>query len=186
MAKTMAETYWWLGPTIAAFAACLIVWFNYGRQRIRAYRMQWPFRAYLTVAPHRPDGLLYELAVPPNQDVEIQLRIYPRFHYTQFLLIFGFQGDQTKRPQPLKVLNTFIKEGKRREQSPVTDENHYIDHSDNYHIRDRSERIHPNCYALGFMVRTRAPGRYPVCLETITDCGEGKPLTPLVLVVEKT
>jgi hypothetical protein len=85
-------------------------------------------------------------------------------HYRQELLIFGF-GGYTQRPQPFKVLNTYIKVGQRREQSPSDNRNHSIDHKDRYHIREPIEFTKPNHYAYGFMVRTHEPGRFPVIME---------------------
>jgi hypothetical protein len=100
-------------------------------------------------------------------------------------LIFGFKGDLSKKPELLKVFNTFIAKGKRREQSPETDENHYIDYNGSYHIRELAEIVQPTTYAYGFMIRTRTPGRYPVVLILRTDCGEAVPSTDLFLVVEE-
>jgi integrase len=53
--------------------------------------------------------------------------------------VFGFAGS-TQRPQPLKFLNSFIKEGKRREMSPADNRDHYISHKDRYHIKESVER----------------------------------------------
>ena len=115
----------------------------------------------------------------------MQLRMTPRFHFKQYEVVFGFLGNQSARPLPIKVVNTFIAQGLRREQSPDDTETHSISHKGNYHIMETRERTKPNVYAYGFLVRTREPGRYPIRFELITDCGEGKPVEPLVLVVEE-
>jgi hypothetical protein len=81
-------------------------------------------------------------------------------------------------------LNTFIKKGLRRNQSPETDDNQYIDYHDHYHIHDEGERVTPNVYAYGFVVQTKTPGSYPVVIQIITDCGEAVPAKRLSLVVE--
>jgi hypothetical protein len=180
-----AEKFWWLAPSVAGFAAILVIWFNWGQHKIRAFRARRPFEAFLTIAPEKGrDSWCHELHVPPNTEIAIQLRIRPRLHYRQLSFAIGFGGIEADRPRPIKVLNTFIKEGLRREQSPADNENHYIDYNNWYHIRDEVERIRPNFYAYGFLVQTKKPGRYPVLVEIITDCGEGKPSKELHLIVE--
>jgi hypothetical protein len=99
-------------------------------------------------------------------------------------LIFGFQGDRGRRPLPIKVRNTFIKEGQTREQSPATTSTHYIDYNDAYHIRETVERTAPNVTAYGFVIKTRAPGRYPIYVRAITDGGESSAVEDLFLNVE--
>jgi hypothetical protein len=86
---------------------------------------------------------------------------------------------------PLSVRNAFIKDGLTREQSPKTSSSHYIDHGDCYHIKEAVERTKPNYYNYGFIVKTKTPGRYPVILEAVTDCGEAKPKEGLTLIVEE-
>jgi hypothetical protein len=179
-----AEKYWWLGPLLAGVAACLVIWFNWGQHRVRMLRIRRPFDAFLTIAPEAQGSECHELHVPPNADVFLQLRLHPRFPYKQLEFVFGFEGAKDSRPRALKVVNTFIKKGKRREQSPDDNESHYIDLNDNYHIRETAERTKPNCHAQGFLVRTKDPGRYPIRLEIITDCGESFPKRELFLIVE--
>jgi hypothetical protein len=138
----------------------------------------------MLIAPEagKPESL--EVRAPANTQISLQLRIRPRLHYRQLELLFGFRGDASCRPFPLQVQNTYIKHGKKREQSPDTNSDHYIDHEDFYHIKEQSERTFPNVYTIGFLVQTREPGRYPVLLEAITDCGEAKAKKQMTLIVE--
>jgi hypothetical protein len=144
--------------------------------------MKRPFKVHFTT-PEGTDAF-WEMHWPSNSEVLVQLRIAPRFHYTQHELIFGFMGKQSTRPYPVSVVNTFIKKGLRREQSPDCDETHAIDYKDNYHIKETKEYTHPNVYTIGFLVRTREPGRYPIRMEVITDCGEGAPAQELIFIIE--
>jgi hypothetical protein len=129
----------------------------------------------LSYASHSPDEC-NDLRIPAHTgEVFIHLRIRPRIQYRQTEILFGFDGDRSKRPLPLSVLNTFIKKGFNREQNPEKNSNHYIDQDNHYHIVTTVDRPPPNVQALGFVVQTREPGRYPVVLEVITDCGEAKP-----------
>jgi hypothetical protein len=99
--------------------------------------------------------------------------------------LFGFDGDASKRPMPQSVFNAFIKKGINREQNPEKNTNHYIDAHNHYHIVQTVDRSPPNVQALGFVVQTRDPGRYPVVLEIITDCGEAKSFIKLHVIVNE-
>ena len=87
--------------------------------------------------------------------------------------MFGFGGDESARPFPTRV-----------EQSPADTASHFIDYDDRYHIREQVERTKANVYTYGYAVQTRAPGRYPIVIEAITDYGNGKPANKLILKVE--
>jgi hypothetical protein len=180
---TPAERYWWLAPSVAGFAALLVIWFNWGQHKIRAWRLRRPFNVHLTTA-EKGSEVFYEMHWPKDSEVLIQLRIKPRLHFTRHELIFGFLGDRSSRPVPIKAVNTFVKRGVRREQSPEENEQHVLDHNDNYHIAEKREWTRPNTYTVGFLVQTRRPGRYPMRLELITDGGESIPVEELVLIVE--
>jgi hypothetical protein len=182
---TNAEKYWWLGPLIAGIAACLVIWFNWGQYRVRRWRLRNAFDAFLAVVPEKgEEGRLTELAVPAHSEFAIQLRIRPKFNFRQNNFMFGFDGDPSKKPRPLMVLNTFIKEGSGREQSPGNNERHHLDYGDYYHIEGERERISPTFYAMGFVVQTREPGTHPVRIEINTGFGEAKTKQKLLLIVE--
>jgi hypothetical protein len=144
--------------------------------------MRRPFHVHFTTAEGTSN--FHELHWPPNSEALVQTRMAPRLHYRQHEIVFGFIGDKSTRPLPLSVVNTFIARGKRRTQSPEDDEAHAVDHNDNYHVKETRECTRPNVYTLGFRVQTRQPGRYPVRLEVITECGEGKPVEELIFIVE--
>jgi hypothetical protein len=182
---TPAERYWWLAPSVAAIAACLVFWVNWCRPYLREQRMKRPFRA-LMVGPPRPigDRMVNELTAPPDSEFSIQMSIVPRIDYEQHDVVFGFFGDQEHRPIPIRGFNEFIKTGKRRDQSPENNENHFIDENDNYHIRETRTLTKGNAYRAGYLVQTREPGCYPIRLEVITECGDGCSMNGLFLIVE--
>jgi hypothetical protein len=182
MALATHERFWWLGAAVSGLAFLAVIWFQWGRDWVRTLRMRRPFTVHFT----DPEGhnAFWEMYWPADSEVLVQLRIAPKLHYTQHELIFGFVGDQRTRPFPVSVINTFIKIGKHRTQSPKYDDGHSISHRDNYHIKETRQYTYPNVYTIGFLVRTRKPGRYPIRLEVITDCGEGKPVKELVFIVE--
>jgi len=178
---TPAEQFWWLGPSVAGIAACLVLWFNWGQHKVRNLRMLKPCRVDL-VGPGNTK--VRELHAPPNAEFSVQLRVWPVLKYQQHTIAFGFIGHPDKKPVPLKAVNEFIKIGKRREQSPETNENHMLDIHDHYQIREDRHLSPPNNYTYGFLVRTREPGTYPILLEMITDSGEGRPRNSLWLTVD--
>jgi hypothetical protein len=184
-AITASQQFWWIAPVLTGVTILLLLWFNSGRNRLRTWQMKRGFEARLAMGTEKKEiGWCQELYVPPSRELSIQIRIDPRFSYRQHGLIFGFRGTASEKPEPLSVLNTFIAKGRRREQSPDTDENHSIDYNGSYHIREVKEIVKPTTYAYGFKVRTRTPGRYPVVLIVLTDSGEAVPRTDLFLVVE--
>jgi hypothetical protein len=181
---TAAQEYWWLAPSISALALAAILWFNFGQQKVRQWRLKRPFNACLCHGPEQADEF-WVLHVPPHSEVMVQVRIRPRIAYRQLEIVFGFYGDRSKRPFPKRALNTFINEGMNREPSPATNPNYYIDQDDHYHITTPAERTPPHTYVMGFIVQTNEPGRYPVLLGVFTDCGEANPDNDLYVVVEE-
>ena len=180
-----AQQYWFLAPLFSFLALACVLWLNWGRPRLREWRMKAPFDAFLTLYPEAGrETWTRELHVPPSTKVELQVRMETKLHHTQYELIFGFEGNKGDKPDVTGVVNHFIVQGQNREQAPGTTPSNYIDYRGHYHIKERNERTKPNCYASGFKIVTRKPGRYPVHLRVITDCGDGGPSTPLVLVVE--
>jgi hypothetical protein len=185
MVMTAAQQYWWLAPAISALALVAIIWFQWGQHRARAYRLKRPFSAMLLYETNSPDEF-QTLHLPPHKDeVTIHLRIRPRVSYRQTEIVFGFDGDPSKRPLPHRVLNEFIKKGFNREQDPDKNQSHYIDVHNHYHIVTTVDRSPPNVQAIGFVVQTRDPGRYPVVFEKIIDCGEAKSFINLYVIVDE-
>lgn len=159
----------------------LILWINWGRPWWRKRRMRRPFAAYFGSGAR--SEWARELRVPAHAEIDIQLWLEPRLHYTQHEIVFGFDGLPGDRPEPLRVHNSSIKVGLAKYQTPREDPGHYIDEKDAYHIRSTAERTPGNTYTLGFIVKTNSPGRYSVVLYVISDVGESRPTKPLFLVV---
>jgi hypothetical protein len=166
---------------LGALTVFLIVWINWGRPWRRKRRMNRPF--FASFGESDRSKWTHELQVPADSEVDVQLRIEPKLHYTQHEIVFGFEGEPGCRPEPLRTSNTFIKVGKSKYQDPREERTHYIDAKDAYHIQSTHERTAGNTYTLGFIVKTHRPGRYPVRLVVISDAGESLPKKPLVLIV---
>jgi hypothetical protein len=184
-AMTAAQQYWWLAPTVSALALIAIIWFQWGQHKVRAYRLRRPFSAVLLRGSNDYEEY-NKLRLPAHKDeVIIHLRVRPRVSYRQTEIVFGFDGDPLKRPLPHRVLNEFIKKGFNREQDPDKNQNHYIDLHNHYHIVATVDRSPPNVQALGFVIQTRDPGRYPIVFEKIIDCGEAQSFIKLHAIVDE-
>ena len=177
---------WLQGISIGLSTAVLgvVLWVNFGRDAWRSRKMRRPFEARFKAAGAGDPPTCTELRVPANSEVQIDFRILPRLHYVQNEMVVGFEGEASQRPVVKSVSNLFVKEGAMRKRAPATNERHYIDYDDNYHIGERLNRIKGNHYAIGFLVETKGPGRFPVRIEAVTDDGEGKAYNRLTLVVE--
>ena len=160
-----------------------VLWFNWGQHRVRRWRMKRPFDLYFG-GDTRAEWA-HEARVPPREDVLVDLRLEPRLNYKELEVLFGFEGDPNTRPLPIRVHNQFVKVGKMKFQKPGVEPGHYIDTKDAYHIQRPRDRTVGETWAIGFVVRTRAPGRYPVRFLLTSDGGEGRPRTPLTLIVEE-
>lgn len=168
-----------------ALSSCIliaIIWINVVRPRLRQRQMKTPFTAYFRTGGNEK---LTELHVPANRSIDIQINREPHLHYTEYELIFGFKGPLDKRPYAQTAKNLFIKRGQFKEGSPDTDDRHYIDTKDAYHITQQRKLTKGNTFTIGFTVQTREPGRYPVRLRAITEAGEGRPRKELVLIVDE-
>jgi hypothetical protein len=158
---TASQVFWWLAPLIS-FCTLAVIWFNWGRHRIRALRLRRPFNAVLAHDADKPDEY-WEIHVPAQSEVMVQVRIRPRTAYKQLEMVFGFFGDVSKRPEPRRVLNTFIKRGVNREPSVDSNPNHYIDQDGYYHITTPTDRTPEHTYVMGYIVQPKEPVGIPFC-----------------------
>jgi hypothetical protein len=177
------QEYWYLAPLLAGLGFVAVLWFNWLG---RAWRMERGINVHMALGPDcKGTTFQSELHVPPNAELSIQLRLRPSFHYSQSEFIFGFKSDDLDaKPEILSYLNTFIKRGQRQSQSPETHEHHSVDYNGSYHIKESRDLVKTTTYSYGFVIKTRRPGRYPVVVIAITDCGEAVPKEPMFLNVE--
>lgn len=169
------------GLVLSALILAIIAWANLIAPWRRRHRMKTPFKAYFrTDNGAKP----MELHVRANAGVIVQINREPRLHYTEHEIVLGFEGLPDERPFATAAVNLFMKRGQMKRRAPDTDERHYIDDKDAYHIRETRELTRGNCYSSGFEVQTRVPGRFPLRLLSLTDAGEGRPQQQLVLVVD--
>jgi hypothetical protein len=148
-----------------------VVWFGWGQHRVRAVKLKRPFDAYLCYSPDDADEF-WDLHVPANSHVMVQVRIRPTIAYRQAEIIFGFYGDREKRPRPWRVLNRFIQIGINRQQDPYKNPTNYIDNDNHYHIVTTADRSPGNTQTVEFVVETKQAGKFPVLLGVITDSSE--------------
>jgi len=158
----------------------VLIWKQVANPWVRERQMKEPYNAYF----RRDDSGSgpSELNVPAHSTVQIQVNRHVTVTHTEHELIFGFEGGA--KPLPQSWRNIFVSVGRTSAVDPKESETHSIDDKGNYHIKEDHTRVQGNDYTAGFMVQTRAPGRYPIRLVTISDAGESRPSNQLALVVQ--
>ena len=173
----MGDFWWWLA-LVPAFAFAAFCWVNFIRPRHRHWGLRRPVHAHFTIRdsgqsisgrdvskgdPHR----VRKLTLPSNRIKEIEIGLVPKFPIYVAQIVLGF-GQSNDAPVVQKRIFQYVESGAR----PST-ENDYTDVNGSYHARlDRRYNVGTH-YVIGFRVRTRRVGRYPVSLALITDEVEG-------------
>lgn len=122
------------------------------------------------VVQDEDEHFVRELIVPANRDVYVQIQLKTKTAFTQRYLAVEF----VKKPSGGKVPVVdhyklqFIKVGKD-EKFPKTDEGHWVDHHDIYHITEERQRLAGQDIPYGFIVKTRDPGRYQMKVHVGVD-----------------
>jgi hypothetical protein len=52
---TAAQEFWWLAPTLTLVTICLLVWFNWGKHRLRTWRMKRGVEAHPTIVAEKKE-----------------------------------------------------------------------------------------------------------------------------------
>ncbi len=67
-----SQQLWWLAPTLTLVTIGLVVWFNWGQDKVRVWRMRRGIEVHLTLAPEKKEqSWCYELDVPPHTQIAI-------------------------------------------------------------------------------------------------------------------
>jgi hypothetical protein len=183
----MSSIQLWLtvvGVCLSASILGVQTWVNFIRPAIRRRRMAKPYSVEFKLGQSGDAPSAPELTVPANSEVQIDLRLLSHLPYAEHEIAVGFEGPASERPLVLCVSQAFVKAGLLKNRSPKTDEGHYIDYNDRYHIKTRADRLAGRHTALGFLVQTRVPGRYPINVEAATDAGEAYSRNKPMLIVE--
>ena len=172
-----------VGALLSAATLCVVVYINFVKPKLRIWHLSQPIRAFFVIDVNDKQEETYKLELPAYSEQAVQLRLEPLANFRCDVLKFGFYGDEATRPNPVSVLNTFIKKGPRREESPDTNFSHYIDDKDCYVIQAPREYTLNNNVAIGYVVKTQSPGRFKVKLLLATESGEGRGLMDLFVTV---
>jgi hypothetical protein len=111
-------------------------------------------------------------------------RLVPRLNFTQSEFAFGCDGDEglDTKPFAFQYVNHFIDRGKSV-ASPDTDEDHYTDRHQYYHITKQRQRSVGQHIIVGLIVKTREVGLYRAEVHITTEKIQGIHL--LAIRVEK-
>src|SRR5258708_37287571 len=75
---TPAERYWWLAPSVAAIAACLVFLVNWCRPHLREERKKRPLPALMVGPPNTIDYPMDKhLTSPPTRQISLQSSTHP-------------------------------------------------------------------------------------------------------------
>ncbi|MCP4409274.1 MAG: hypothetical protein GY807_16280 [Gammaproteobacteria bacterium] len=168
---------------ISFTVASMIAWINFVRPWLRNRKLKKPFEIRFKDGSNRDSPETDELSVAANSEVKINFRIRPNVHHVVHELILNIQGPSDEKPLVRSFINTFVREGKAT-ASPETDDSHYIDYNHNYHMMRHREYTKGNSYAVGYVIKTRNPGQYPVLFKAMTEGGDSESKNQLTLIVE--
>lgn len=163
--------YWWIGLVVATATLAIVGWVNIVTPLSRRIKMRRPYDVSLTLAPEKGrQGWLQEIHLPPDTETCVQLRMTSRLKFTQHELLFGILGEGA--PEIVKYRDDFVRGGLRAERSPETADSHYFDSKGAYHIQEDRPRVLGGLSTYGFVIKTKAPGIFPVRVGVITDSGD--------------
>ena len=120
------------------------------------------------------EHLVDELVLPSNSSCLVLMWYKPKINYHENERYFECSGNLKTKPRAIKVFNPFVIEGKQRKGSPKTDENHYRDWWEAYHVCLERDRIKDEVYAGGFIVKTYDEGEYDTKIFVHTPSRLGK------------
>jgi len=191
------EAIWTIIGAIASVSVLgLYIFVEFIRPRMRRYKLKHPCDVTFVIPPQRTSQICEfavlddqwhftrEITAPPHSDIHIELRLVPRLNFTQSEFAFGCDGDKNLDTKPFAVeyFNSFIDKGKKV-ASPESNEHHYTDRHQYYHITGNRQRSVGQHFIVGLVVRTREPGTYKADIETTTEEMQG--MHRLVIRVEQ-
>lgn len=171
----------WIGVGISASILCLVVFNNHVRPWLHARKMRHPYSAWFRGAG---DGKPREVTLPAHSDCHIQINRDVFVSHAEQELIAYFNGTSDQRPEFLGTQNAFMARGIKKERSPETDETEYVSDKGGYHIQRPRMVSKGNTYSTGYLLRTKAPGRYRLKIMTMTESGEGNAREDLTVIVQ--
>jgi hypothetical protein len=122
-----------------------------------------------------PFHLTREITVPANKDIHLELRLVPRLDFIESEFAFGCDGDAklSAKPFALETFSSFVDRGKAKKGNPESNDNHFTDRHQYYHIKRNEQRSVGQHYIAGFLVRTREPGIYTAEVEITNERRQG-------------
>jgi hypothetical protein len=151
----------------------VLCWINFIRPKRQRRKLTAPGTAYFLVPDPRnhscdyaiqtsaEEHFLKELTLPPDSELTVDFILNFSVPIAYSELDFECQGPTETKPYAIKLFNRFIEDGAGQVVTPGPDNKHYRDKHKVYHARE--DRIFPPArIAIGFLIKTRASGRFPV------------------------
>ena len=164
----------------------VILWVNFFSPRVKKWSLgrtlNNPCDVYIVVEDEHGDThWVTESTGPPNSNLHIEFRIIPRLVFDQRHFLFGFPGDLAEVPLPQYVSNKFVERGAHKKIIPGQDDDHFIDKKGQYHILTQKARSPIQTEALGFVIKSQAPGKFVARIVFESDLRDATPRTPINL-----
>ncbi len=172
----------WIAIAISIMILALIVVNNHVRPWRHAKKMRKPFSAYFRGVG---DGKPAEVVLSAHTECHIQINRDVSVSHMEHELIIYFEKPRAGTPEIIGTKNLFMARGMKKERTPETDENEYVNVMGSYHIKRDNFVSKGNTYTTGYRLKTKEPGRYPLKIMTITEAGEGTSARDLLIIVQE-
>ena len=179
----MPRGHEWITTIIPIIILGVILWINIVKPRLWLWRMRRPYSVHFR-EHMKTGGSRSELRVAPGSTTTIHLNQRIQVPHHEVMVYFGFDGDEHNKPEILHYENEFIKRGKMKISNPETSDYDHIDVKGRYILRSEAKRDKGDVRILGFSIRTKDSGTFPINFMTKTDAGDARPTNKLTLIVE--
>jgi hypothetical protein len=188
----MGGDFWWITALLTSCALALTIWVNFVRPKLRLVKLKHPVEAHFTIRDSRQSisdrdvsqgdsHHVRRLVLPSMQKggVLVEIGFWPRIALHVNQIVISFEGDFSSRPLILERTDHYVTSGAR----PSTARDHSAGHAYRAWVdNDWDTGTHR---VIGFKIKTKKPGLYPVHLDLITNETTGT-FVDLEILVEDT
>ena len=173
-AGAVGTKYWWLFLLVAACALFVGAWNVFDAPAVRKWRLRRPAHAHFTNRNPRQalsgrdvskgdPHYIRRLVLQSGQVTLIEIGYWPRvpFHLNELIVSVG--GDFSARPRILERTDQYVQSGAK----PPTTKDYFA--GDVYHAHFDLDRNVGTHRVIGFKLKTKKAGLYPIRLDFITN-----------------
>jgi hypothetical protein len=172
-----AASLYWVPWALASIGIAISIYVYFFKPNLRHRKLKQPIEAHFTIRDSRRSisgrevskgdpHHVRQLTLRSNRTIDIEVGLYPKIPISVDEIVLSC-GDSKDAPLIKKRISQYVKTGAR----PSTKDDYQSNGA--YHARvDRKFNVGTH-YVMGFRLRTRGAGRYPVSLALLTDEIEG-------------